>query len=97
MFLRQSNIRNNAVFPTKFAEAITCGTPVISTNVSDLKEYEKENTIFIDNFNAEEIANAMTKMKNKSFGKKVMSRIFDYRNFEKETAEWLSCVIGGGE
>lgn len=37
--IRKSSRKNNAGFPTKFAESIACGIPVISTNFSDVREY----------------------------------------------------------
>lgn len=36
--IRESNRKNNAGFPTKFGESITCGTPVIASDFSDVKE-----------------------------------------------------------
>lgn len=38
-FLREDDRVSKAGFPTKFAEAITCGTPVITNNTSNLSEY----------------------------------------------------------
>ena len=52
IFIRRSDKRNNAGFPTKFAESFTCGVPIITTDVSDVGEYikkyksKKENKIF---------------------------------------------------
>lgn len=39
VFLRESNLTNTAGFPTKFAESISIGTPVITNSSSNLKEY----------------------------------------------------------
>ncbi|PQJ73797.1 glycosyltransferase [Polaribacter gangjinensis] len=39
IFLREDNIINKAGFPTKFVEAITSGTPVITNDSSNLSEY----------------------------------------------------------
>lgn len=45
LLIRDSTRKNNAGFPTKYAESIECGTPVISTIFSDVQEYtEKYNT-----------------------------------------------------
>lgn len=41
LFIREPNRVNMAGFPTKFSESMACGTPVITTNTSDLKEYLK--------------------------------------------------------
>ena len=49
-FFREKNRINEAGFPTKFVEAVTCGTPVITTNTSDLSLYlrEGQNGFFVD-------------------------------------------------
>jgi glycosyltransferase involved in cell wall biosynthesis len=45
VFVRQSCRRNNAGFPTKFAESYTAGTRIITTNTSDIASYYKENDL----------------------------------------------------
>lgn len=39
LIIRPNNRLTQAGFPTKFAEAISCGTPVIATRTSDLEAY----------------------------------------------------------
>lgn len=39
IFFRENNIINTAGFPTKFVESISCGTPVITNNSSNLADY----------------------------------------------------------
>lgn len=50
VFLRDKNIGTMAGFPTKFAESMCLGTPVITTDTSDLAEYlhHGENGFFLD-------------------------------------------------
>ncbi len=50
IFSRKNNLVNTAGFPTKFAESISCGIPVITTNTSDLAAYlhHGENGFFMD-------------------------------------------------
>lgn len=50
IFIRDIKRETMAGFPTKFAESISCGTPVITTNTSDLNDYLKEgkNGFFLD-------------------------------------------------
>ena len=50
VFIREDKRVNNAGFPTKFVESITCGTPVITTKTSDLSSYlsNGNNGFFID-------------------------------------------------
>jgi glycosyltransferase involved in cell wall biosynthesis len=38
-FLRENNKTNNAGFPTKLVESISCGTPVITNKTSNIEEY----------------------------------------------------------
>ena len=95
LFIRYSNIRNNAVFPTKFAEATTCGASVITTDVSDIKIYENEKTIILDSVNTEIISAAMKAVKNKINTKENMKNTFDYRQYQSEAVTWLNCVING--
>ena len=56
VFLRDRNIGTMAGFPTKFAESMCLGTPVITTDTSDLAEYLKqgENGFFLDIDNEQE-------------------------------------------
>jgi glycosyltransferase involved in cell wall biosynthesis len=39
VFIRDVNLTNVAGFPTKFVEAISCGTPVLSNSTSNIDEY----------------------------------------------------------
>src|SRR5690606_35967470 len=39
IFVRDNSLVNKAGFPTKFVEAITCGTPVLSNDSSNIREY----------------------------------------------------------
>lgn len=45
IFLREKNRLNTAGFPTKFVESITCGTPVVTSDTTDLKEYLSDEKI----------------------------------------------------
>ncbi len=38
-FLRENNKTNNAGFPTKFVESISCGTPVLTNKTSNIEDY----------------------------------------------------------
>ena len=96
IFIRQSDTRNNAGFPTKFAEATTCGVPIITTKVSDLKDYQTEKVAVIDSLDENQIASVMNDMRNMNFENNKLNKTFDYRDHKKKTAEWLSSVISGG-
>lgn len=96
--LRDINRMTTAGFSTKFVESISCGTPVITTQTSDLANYliEGKNGYFININNTEEAVNKLisillsTKedigvMKDYSYD----SKLFDYRNYKDKMNEFL--------
>ena len=42
LLIRESNLKNNAGFPTKFVESICCCTPVIATLTSNISDFLKD-------------------------------------------------------
>ena len=94
VFVRPSDRRNNAGFPTKFAESFTCGSTIITTDVSDIKEYAKktDRCIVLDTTDSEVLCNAMKKVMQEihSQNKKVLRRDFDYKNYIDDTRFWLN-------
>ena len=97
IFIRPADLRNNAGFPTKFAEAVTCGVPVIASEISDVMDYQTEIISFISSSDKKKIANSMNDKKHKKFGNNMLNSTFDYRKQEKAVALWLHGVICGGE
>lgn len=92
IFIRCSDRRNNAGFPTKFAEAFTCRVPVITTNVSDVGEYIKKSGRgeVLCGFSTHEIAKAMQIAIGK--GKKIhqtSDTAFHYESYLNEAEQWL--------
>lgn len=90
ILFRDKNRMTSSGFPTKFVETLSCGTPIITTNTSDLEDYikEGENGFFIDLVDEERALKKMKfifsldvdeiyKMKKTS----KMSETFDYKNF----------------
>lgn len=51
LLIRNSSLKNNAGFPTKFVESITCCTPIISTLTSNIGDYLQDgiNGFIVDN------------------------------------------------
>ena len=99
ILFRDVSRMTSAGFPTKFVESISCGTPVITTNTSDLGKYVngKENGFFIDVHDkglsvkqVEEIFSLaredIEKMKSECFN----SQLFYYQNFVAEMTAFLS-------
>ena len=99
VFLRYNNPRNHAGFPTKFAEAYTCGVPVITTNVSDIAEYMKstDNGVLLEDIQEAEITGAMRNIIGEKIDNKELRKDFDYRKHIKKTEKWLSVILPEGE
>lgn len=93
IFIRPSDRRNNAGFPTKFVESFTCGVPIITTDVSDINEYITDNSdsILLENITKEKICFAMKQVLEK--GKKKESfdvnSTFHYEEYGNQTKTWL--------
>lgn len=93
IFIRVSDKRNNAGFPTKFVEATTCGVPLITTNVSDIADYirTRDDVILLESGDAASVADAMRKItgvKNNA----CLNDAFDYRNYVERSRTWLGNV-----
>ena len=93
IFIRPSDRRNNAGFPTKFVESFTCGVPIITTDVSDIKEYItlSEDSILLNNYETEDIQKAMKTVLNKGRNKKasVLKADFHYIGYREKAKLWL--------
>ena len=89
IFIREKTRRNDAGFPTKFAEAFTCGVPIISTNVSDIKAFADDGVILIDDTGEEAILSAMKQAIYNGSKERSVKNTFDYSNYLNETKQWL--------
>lgn len=91
IFIRRSDKRNNAGFPTKFAESYTCGVPIITTDVSDVGKYIRKSGkgSLLKDMTTENISDAMLyQIENKS-NDKALSTAFHYESFIQLTENWL--------
>jgi hypothetical protein len=59
LYLYPSNVE---AFPIPLTEAMTCGTPIVTSNVNGLKEIAGDAALFVDQTNPQEIAGAMMKV-----------------------------------
>lgn len=64
ILLRERNRATMAGFPTKIVESLSCGTPVITTNTSDLEQYivNMKTGFFIDISKEEEVIDELIKI-----------------------------------
>jgi glycosyltransferase involved in cell wall biosynthesis len=95
IFIRPSDTRNNAGFPTKFAEATTCGVPMIASKVSDVASFADKNATLIGSPNEGEIAEAM-KIRSAKSEKNLVNKVFDYRNYQDRLSQWTTAILNGG-
>lgn len=59
-FFRENDRVSNAGFPTKLAEALTCGTPVFTNKTSDIAKYVNEiNGIIVDDVTNQSLINGL--------------------------------------
>ncbi len=93
IFIRPSDRRNNAGFPTKFAESFTCGVPVITTDVSDVSKYlanESKGTL-LKSTQPDEIKKSMiTRISAGKRNTANLNKTFHYANYIETAQNWLS-------
>jgi len=103
IFIRDNNLINTAGFPTKFVEALSCGTPVLTNASSNVTDYLRagENGYILDNSTAETLVQtlefALSQKKEKINDMKMMiksANTFDYRSYIKPVNEFLDYIEG---
>jgi glycosyltransferase involved in cell wall biosynthesis len=91
IFIRRSDRRNNAGFPTKFAESYTCAVPIITTNVSDVGEYitNSGRGILLKDLSADKIADAMVMQSETSCRADAPDTAFHYETYVNSAEKWM--------
>ena len=91
IFIRRPDKRNNAGFPTKFAESYTCGVPVITTDVSDVGEYitNSGRGTLLKDMTVKSISAAMLRQAENPIPEKSPDRTFHYESYIQPTVSWL--------
>lgn len=92
VFFRESDRRNNAGFPTKFAEAYTCNIPIITTDVSDIGDYMRDENRgqLLKAAQIQTIRSAILREAKKGCREKTgVNTAFDYRVYQKDCGKWL--------
>lgn len=100
IFLRENTRLNNAGFPTKYVESISCGTIVITTKTSDLVDYsiQDRNPYFIDISSKSSVINDMSMffqyVNKKSFENLEIKRdIFNYKNYIEQFEIFIKKIM----
>lgn len=101
ILLREDTRKSKAGFPTKLAESLMSGCPVIVNYTSDISTYIKdgENGIVIDGYTETAVKNALHKavsidkskiMELKSNALQSAHQYFDYKNYKNALKDFLS-------
>ena len=89
-FFRDRSRVSMAGFPTKFVEAISCGTPVITNDTSDLSGYfHSKNGVLLDSCNKK---NIQITLENASMVQKTDTLIFDYQKHIIPINRWINSI-----
>lgn len=97
--IRECNRKVDSGFPTKLGESVACGTPVLATDFSNVKDYiEKYNIgIMIDKDKIEEAIVKIINMNDDDLQRLKLSCIsckaFDYRNYANSFQNFLKTPI----
>lgn len=91
VFIRESNLRNNAGFPTKFAEAYTSGARVIATDVSDISYYKDETIQVLSEIHSSTIIKAMLCVLEEKRANTIRNA-FDYRSYVKNIKDFIEPI-----
>ena len=91
IFIRRSDRRNNAGFPTKFAESYTCAVPIITTDVSDVGEYitNSGRGILLKDLSADKIADAMVMQSETDCRADAPDTAFHYETYVRSAEKWM--------
>ncbi len=89
IFIRPSDLRNNAGFPTKFVEAFTCGVPIIATDISDIQLFPHPNIRLIPSPNEQDLVEAMTTAVRDVRHMPALDKTFHYANYRQPMGDWL--------
>ncbi|MEE1025483.1 MAG: glycosyltransferase [Acutalibacteraceae bacterium] len=88
VIIRENCRKNDAGFPSKMVESIASGTPVIITDISNVKDYVGDgNNGFI--VSSAEFGEQLAKIIEKRCEVKVAREVFDYHNFIEEIKQIL--------
>ncbi len=98
LFYRELTRVTIAGFPTKFAEAFTCGTPVITNKSSNLCDYlvDGVNGYWIDNIDEDlqrVLRNDVAGLK--ALKQNVNNTVFHYGNYVAVTQQWIDKLLLG--
>jgi len=94
VFFRDKTLTNQAGFPTKFAEAVACNTPVVTNKTSDIEEFfTKDMGFLLDSPSIDNIQSVLNIIFSNPVKREKIQSIsnspFDYRNFSHTMRQFL--------
>ena len=97
IFLRERNRVSMAGFSTKFVEAATCGTSVITTDTGDLKQYISGMNLGYVLENPQGLSSVLNLpfeiLKKDSNDSDNIKDLFDFNKYTNRFEEWIERVI----
>ena len=98
IFFRDNSLVNQAGFPSKLAESISCGIPVITSNIPSLKGYQNFDGIYLAAKGEEiKIIEACLNKSNAQLGELKMqlfqSKFFDFNSFESSSNKFINRIL----
>lgn len=104
IFIRPDRLSSHAGFPTKLAESMVAGTPVIANNTGDIALYlkDRKNGFLLKDSSPEEVAMVLQAIVNiddkekqamRLYARKTAEENFDYRRYSKLMSEFLREVL----
>ena len=96
IFVRQSDRRNNAGFPTKFAESYSCGCSIITTDISDIRYYLQNGKRgkMLRTTSVKEIKEAMQEVmqEDRKLEKEKLDETFHYETYLNQGMAWMEQI-----
>lgn len=97
VFVRDKNLTTSAGFPTKYVEAISCGTPVLTNSSSSIINFYQEGKtgFLLDNSSSDNLVISFKEILTKEINTQSMkeycknSKMFDISNFKSQFIEFL--------
>ena len=97
VFFRDETRVTLAGFPSKFAESISCGTPVISNRMPSIEPFKDMEFVFLAESDQEyEVIRSVALMTNKRIMdlkiRAYESHLFDYRNYSSRVQGFFALI-----
>ena len=94
ILIREKNRVSMAGFPTKVSESITLGTPVITTDTSDIKNYLSEDVCyFIDLHNLYEAGETLRRILSSDATERTRNKILSLKNDSFEPKKYAEVLV----